>query len=242
MATPAFGDPQYQDPAAHEADATPSAPVDINDPQLTSEVMTEDVTQDAYAIPPPPPDGRWRAKLKLAEMKGAPEGKHYKAVKYEKMNDGKSFFVANVEASLIDVHGKQDGIKVTNYHVKSAVDKRKNVSEMSTITKAAGGTPVERGTHADKIVALEKALAGEPEVIVDTFWEAACQTCQEAAKKKGERVPRAFLMGMNRFPQSKPGQFDPMVTCPVCKSMVRAQLRIGQFLSVKEAKATRGIA
>jgi hypothetical protein len=240
-----FGDPQYQaqDPAAAAAGDSPSSVViDANDPQLTSEVLTEDTTQDAFAIPPPPPDGKWRAKLKLVDMAGATDGKLYKAVRYEKMNDGKAFFVANVEASLIDVHGKQDGIKVTQYHVKSAIDRRKNVSEMTTITKAAGGKPVERGTHLDKVVALGAALAGEPEVIIDTFWEAACQSCQEGAKKAHTKAPRAFLMGMSHFPQSKPGTHDPMVQCPACKSMVRAQLRIGQFLNVKEAKATRGVA
>ena len=247
MASPsAFGEPQYaggQD-AAPETPAN-AAPIDVNDPALTSEQVDVDTSQDAYAIPPPPPDGKWRAKLKQIDIKDPADGQSKKHIAYrhDKMNDGKPMFVANVEASLIDVHGKHDGITITEYWVKSAVDKRKNIDQMTTVTKAAGGSPVARGTQADRLNALEKTLAGEPEVILDTFWEASCQNCQEIAKKRGDRQPRAFLMGMNRFPQPQPGKpHDPMVQCPACKSMVRAQLRIGQFLNVKEAKATRGVA
>lgn len=246
MATPGFGEPEYAaggGSGAAQADA-PSRVLDPNDPSLTSEVLSEDTTQDAYAIPPPPPDGKWRAKLKLVDIKDGADGQMKRRIVYvhPNMNDGKPFFAVNVEASLIDVHGKFDGVKMTEYWVKSSVDRRKNVSQMTTITKAAGGTPVEKGTQADRVNQLEKTLAGEPEVVLDTFWEAACQTCQESAKKSGGKAPRAFKMGMSHFPQPRAGEFDPVVECPTCKTPVRAQLRIGQFFNVKDAKATRGTA
>lgn len=244
MATTEFGAPIYAEPdLPTEQNGGTATPVDMNDPALTSEVI-EDTTQDAYAIPPPPPDGKWRAKLKQVDINDPSDSqkKRHIVFVHPKMNDGKPFFAVNVEASLIDVSGKFDGISTTEYWVKSAVDKRKNVSEMSTITKAAGGAPLDRGNQTDRLNALEKVLAGEPEAIIDTFWEASCQTCQEAAKKKGDRSPRPFLMGMHRFPSKGAGVHDPMVQCPTCKSMVRAQMRIAGFFNVKEMKATRGIA
>ena len=245
MVSPSFGEPTYAEeaPSASAGEASTQAVIDMNDPTLTSEVTEVDAMQDAFAVPPPPPDGKWRAKLKLIEVGGAdPRDKYVKAVKYERMNDGKPYLVSNVEASLIDVNGKFDGIKATQYHVKSQIDKRKNVDEMTTITKAAGGQVVARGTHQDRYHALAKTLAGEPETIVETFWEASCQPCQEKAKKAGEKSPRPFKMGERNFPQSKAGVHDPVVSCPTCGASCRAQLRIGGFFNVKEVKATRGVA
>lgn len=244
MAATTFGAPMDEEPDKPVGEnGGQSAPIDMNDPALMSEQLDIDTAADAYAIPPPPPDGKWRAKLKIVDIKDADgQAKQFRAARFDSMNDGKPFFVVNVEASLIDVGGKFDGIKAIQYWVKSQVDRRKNIDEMSTITKAAGGQVVARGTHADRLAALQKALAGEPEVIVETHWDAQCQSCQEAADKKGERKPKAFKIGMHNFPQPSAGKYDPMVSCPTCHSSCRAQLRIGGFYNVKEMKATRGIA
>lgn len=239
-----FGAPTYSEPEVVADQGQPGQVIDINDPQLTSESMTaEDSSQDAFSQPPPPPDGKWRAKLKLVDIKDADgQLKPVRGAKFANMNDGKAFLVVNVEASLIDVSGKFDGIKTTQYWVKSAMDKRKNVSEMTTITKAAGGAIASpRAGDKERYDALAKALAGEPEVIVDVFWEASCQSCQEKAKKAGGKAPKPFLMGMHRFPQSA-GKADPVAPCPTCHSSCRAQMRIAGFYNVKEMKATRGIA
>lgn len=242
----AFGDVTYEQPAdaaAPDAAAAPSGEViDINDPRLTSEALDDNTAADAYAVPPPAPDGIWRAKLKsvdIDDQQGQPH--RFLAKSYPKMAGGRPFLVTNVEASLIDLGGKNDGVKLTEYWVKTLIDERKGTSQASTITVKAGGPNLPRSTDKDRMDALLKTLAAEPEVLVETVWEASCQACQEAAKKKGDKSPRPFLVGMHRFPQTRTGP-DPMVPCPVCKAVARAQVRISRYYALQEAKATRGIA
>jgi hypothetical protein len=216
----------------------------VNDPRLTSEALDDNTSVDAYAVPPPAPDGKWRAKLKqldINDSNGQPQ--RFIAKSFPKMEGGRPFLVTNVEASLIDLSGKYDGTKLTEYWVKTLMDSRKGTSQASTIVTKAGGTLPPKSTDADRMNALLKTLAGEPEVIVETAWEASCQSCQEAAKKVGAKAPRPFLQGMHRFPHF-PGAGsgnDPNVSCPTCKGMARAQVRIVRYWSVKEAKADRGL-
>jgi hypothetical protein len=241
-----FGAPVYQEepgvatPEAHDASAVQA--VDLDDPQLTSEIITDQVDKDAYAVPPPAPDGKWRAKLKQVPIKDA-DGtmKPVIAASSPNMANGRKFLATNVEVSLLDASGKYDGSRITEYWVKSLVDERKGTSQMSTIATKAGNPPPAASSDRMRYDALAKALAGEPEVIVETYWNAACQTCEEGAKKRGERRPKDFLRGMHRFPLSKDGSRDPNVQCPNCKSLVRAQVRIAQFFSVRDVKATQGL-
>lgn len=241
-----FGAPVYDNndaAAATPDDAQASATFDLDDPQLASEVLTEAVDKDAYAVPPPMSDGKWRAKLKIVPIKDPKDGtqKQAIAVSNPKMANGKMFIAVNVEASVIDLTGKYDGTKLTEYWVKSLIDGKKGVSQMSTIAAKAGSPAPAQSNDRDRYAHLAKVLAGEPEVIIDTVWEARCQHCEEVADRKGERKPNAILRGMQRFPQLRDGTRDPNITCPNCKSMVRAQVRLAQFFSVKEAKATQGI-
>ena len=91
-----------------------------------------------------------------------------------------------------------------------------------------------------------KALSGEPEIGIETAWEASCQACGEAAKKAGTGYPQT-IRGMHRFPaQTDPNkrkageQFDPETFCPVNRAhgTMRAQARIQGFLSLKELKVS----
>jgi hypothetical protein len=222
--------------------------VDPDDPRLTSEAITDDTTADAYKIPPPAPDGYWRVKLKMVPIKDAKGAMvPYRTWKHPNVDDNKPMFVANVEASLIDLTGKHDGTRLTEQWVKSNIDKRKNTSQMTTITVKAGGKTAENpSTDRSRLDALIKALAGEPECLIETIWEAQCIRCGEAAKKRDEKAPPPFLRGMHRFPQGKDvkGNPDanPTVYCPTCKSPVRAQVRIQQFFKIGEQSATRGLA
>lgn len=227
-------DQQQQDTAA----------IDMNDPALTSESLSDDTSKDAYAAPPPPPDGKWRSKLKLAKIKDKRDGqeKDFIATAFPRMANGRPFFAVNIDVVLSDLSGTFDGVKLTEYWVKSLIDDRKHTSQMSTITTKAGGVMPAQSTDRIRLDTMLKTLASEPDVIVETQWEASCQTCQDAAEKKGERAPKPFLYGMHRFPQLRAGGADPNVACPVCKAMVRAQVRITGFLSLAEAKATRGLA
>jgi hypothetical protein len=246
-----FGTPTYEEeqkPQNGNGTAAVGAEyIDPNDPLLTSESLTDDVTADAYKIPPPAPDGFWRAKLKsvpIKDTKGAMVP--FMAWRHEKVNDGKPMFVANAEVSLIDLSGKFDGTRITEQWVKSNIDKRKGTSQMTTIIVKAGGTAPSPSTERQRLDAFLKTLAGEPEVIVETFWEASCMKCGETADKKDEKRPGPFLRGMHRFPQVKGPtgalEADPIVPCPVCKSSCRAQVRVATFHRVGDQKATRGLA
>lgn len=237
-----FGEVVYQgEPAGGPTEAAVEPEIDLNDPRLTSENIEVDVEADAYAVPPPPADGKWRVKLKHVPVKNKRSGQDvdYMPVQYARMNDGKPYLVMNVEASLIDLTGKNDGMKITQYHVKSCAD-RSGTSEMATILLKSGGTVPADKSPLGWTKALIQHLAGEPECLLETFWEASCQSCQEAADKKGEKKPKPFLKGAHRFP-TRNGKPDPDVKCPVCGSICRAQVRIAQFFSLKDAKPSQGI-
>lgn len=243
MAT--FGEPTYAespatDPAASNGDH--ATVIDPNDPRLTSEVLTINPDADAYALLPVLPDGKWRAKAKQVDIKDdRGQQQRYAVFSRPKMANGAPFFATNVEFSVIDHSGKYDGVSLTEYWVKTLVDERKGTSQAATLTKKLGGKVPLSGSQKAYMDALLAVLASEPEVIIETAWDASCQTCQEAAKKKGDRQPRAILQGMHRFKGTKvPGEYDPITPCPVCRSQVRAQPRIVSFWSLAEAHATHG--
>jgi hypothetical protein len=240
-----FGTPTYDETAAHPAEASNGAAdavtIDPNDPRLTSEVLT-DSGADAYAVPPPLPDGKWRAKAKQVDIKDDKgQQQRYAIFSRAKMAGGAPFFATNVEFGVIDHSGKFDGVKLTEYWVKTLVDERKGTSQAATLTRKLGGKTAVSATQKQVIDGLLGVLASEPELVIETAWSAECQTCQESAKKRGDKAPRPFLAGMHRFPGTKvPGERDPVVPCPVCKSQVRAQPRIVGFYSLAEAHPTHG--
>ena len=249
-----FGAPVFQqdDPAADVTTAAPNgqtttqqlAAIDPNDPRLVSEVLDDRLDADAYAVPPPPPDGRWKAKLKLGGIKDKADGQIKPFIVGEAYwrPEKPLFYAANVEASLIDHSGKNDNVKLMDYHVRSLMDDRKGTSPMTTITQKAGGAANAHSTAKDRYQAFEKALAAEPEVIVETRWQVSCQRCEEAADKRGDKKPGPFLYGDARFPQNRDGSHSPDVSCPTCKSMCRAQAKIERYYSLKEIQPTRGLA
>lgn len=241
-----FGDVHYEDQSADVPPATTTGggmvPIDPNDPRLTSEVLTMNVAADMYAILPPLPDAKWRAKAKQVDIKDD----HGQMVRYAilsrpKMDNNKPFFATNVEFSVIDHSGEFDGVKLTEYWVKTLMDARKGQSQANAMVAKLGGTAFPTGTQKQVIDLLLQTLAAEPELVIETSWSAECQHCQELAKKKGDRAPRPFLQGMHRFPATKsPGVHDPMAKCNTCGSMVRAQARIIGLYSLKETQPTRG--
>ena len=240
-----FGDVTYADSGASApasgATQQQAALIDPNDPRLTSEALTVDASADAYAVLPVIPDGKWRAKAKQTDIKDA-RGQLQRYATFDYLQDRKPFFATNVEFSIIDHSGKFDGVPLTLYHVRTNVEERRGTSQAATLTLKLGGTlPPNGSSHKAYMDALQAALAPEPEVIIETAWEASCQACQDAAEKAGQRKPRAFLQGMHRFPATRePGVHEASVQCPACKGGVRAQARIVGFWNVKEMAATRG--
>jgi endogenous inhibitor of DNA gyrase (YacG/DUF329 family) len=240
-----FGDVTYADAPAETAAASPSDPttiIDPSDPRLTSETLTVNLDADAYAILPPLPDGKWRAKAKQVDIKDDKgQQQRYAVFSRAKMANGAPFFATNIEYSIIDHSGEFDGVKLTEYWVKTLVDARKGTSQAATMIGKLGGKVLPSGSQKAYMDALLATLAAEPELILETAWSAECQHCQEVAKKKGDKAPRPFLSGMHRFPATKtPGVHDPIVKCPTCASQVRAQARLVAPFSLKEAQATRG--
>jgi endogenous inhibitor of DNA gyrase (YacG/DUF329 family) len=220
-----------------------AAAIDPNDPRLTSEVLTINPDADAYAILPPLPDGKWRAKAKQLDIKDDKgQLQRYAVFSRAKMANGAPFFATNIEYSVIDYSGDFDGVKLSEYWVKTLVDLRKGTSQAATMIGKLGGKIPPSATQKQMMEALLTALASEPELVLETAWSAECQNCQEVAKKTGAKAPRPFLQGMHRFPSTRtPGVHDPIVSCPTCRQQVRAQARIVSPFSLKETQPSRGL-
>lgn len=213
-----FGDVTYEQQAAADAASasTETAPeIDINDPRLVSENIEIDPAGDAYAMPPVLPDGKWRAKLVAKEVGQAPNQKKF-APKADTRDPNKLYLYTALEADVIDHSGKFDGIKVPDYFVSTQV-RRDGTSQAATILARLGKPADRTTTHGALINSLLGALAGEPELTIETEWEANCQKCEEVAKKTGERKPRS-TRGMHNFPQTKTAkgmEYVPRLKCQV---------------------------
>lgn len=258
--TAAFGQPissdvleeQATQAAAPNGVATDAAEViDINDPRLTSEALDVNVDGDAYAFPPPPPDGKYRAKLSILQTE-VDDGKGHKSKVdyYGKSHEKQGLYLCTgVKAAIIDPTGKYDNIPVFDRWVGTFVG-RDGSTKVSTILKflhRPDNTPwVKPGTklnHAQWMQVFVQALAGEPEIGIETQWEWSCQGCGEEAKKKGERYPKSVI-GMQKFDPdrvaSKPNApvYQSELKCQVnaAHGFSRAQVRIARFLPLSEVK------
>ena len=239
-----FGDVTYDNSTAAASapdQGAQAVAIDPNDPRLVSESLT-DSGADAYAPMPTLPDGKWRAKatqLDIKDDKG--QQQRYAVFSRAKMENGMPFFATNVQFSVIDHSGSFDGVQLTEYWVRTLIDKRKGTSQAATLTRKLGGKTSAAMTQQQVMQGLLTALAAEPECIIETAWQADCQSCQEKAKVAGQKSPRPFLTGMHRFPATRePGVHDPIVSCPVCHQQVKAQARIVGIFGLNETVATRG--
>lgn len=254
-----FGDPTYAaDDAAQQQqlDAAMNQQQNILDPD-SPEFMSEplegvNLEADAYAKPTPPPDGIYRAKLSIEEQDWTDAATQTKvkrawtpAVWGQK--DPQKVAVLHVIATLIDPSGKYDGLKVYE-RTMSTMMKRDGSHKVGTLLtklrKPDGSSWITGGKLGPGQWAslLVQALAGEPEIGIETEWEWSCDGCAEEAKKKGERRPRA-IVGMRNFPI----ETDPIkrragvtnrheIVCQVNQAHgnSRAQVRVGRWLSLAE--------
>jgi len=232
-----FGDVQYAEPeqATGSSPAGADAPVDsfdLNDPRLTSENIEINPEGDAFAAPPPLPDGKWRAKLKQQDVKDGKGGTTRYAPKTTK--DGKLYLYTALEASVIDHSGKQDGLRVTDYFVSTMV-RRDGSTAASTILHRLGKPAPARSTHRELMELLVKALAGEPELGIETAWEWSCETCGKEAKAAGVYAPRA-IQGAHKMPRDAKGNPNPEMLCPVNKAhgFSVARPRIVSYLALAD--------
>ncbi len=206
--------------------------IDLNDPRLTSESIDVNPEGDAYATPPPPPDGKYRAKLKQIDVK---DGKGQLARFTAKLTkDGNPYLYTGLEARIQDPTGKLDNIPVFDRWVGTFLN-RDGSTKVTTILSKLGVAVPSKANHAQLMELFLKTLAAEPDITIETSWEASCQACVEEAKKSGSKAPRS-IMGMNRFPQDSKGQPIAAMPCPIDKKhgdMV-AQARIVGFEALKK--------
>jgi len=259
-----FGDPTFGAPSSGTSPSdqlgpnggTPQADmpgqnfIDPNDPRLTSEDLNVNVAADAYAQPAPPPDGTYRAKLRHMR----PKDQKQQEVDYLAANWGQKnpqlVLVTGLEASIIDPTGKYDGLKAFDFNVSTFLG-RDNATKVGSILvrlKRPDGSPwVDKNTRGNAKVWMDlfvRALAGEPEIGIETAWEWSCPDCGKVAKAAGTAYPRA-LVGMHHFPSEqdatkrKAGQlYSPEVKCQVnaAHGFSRCRITIARFLSLDELK------
>jgi len=195
--------------------------IDLDDPLLTSEKLTN-TEGNAYATPAPPPSGKYVVKVKLegvksdggkAALKLWPDKVAGEVVPYlPKTHTNKSgqvdqiYYCTGISVSIIDPKFPQfEGLQAYDSWVGTFAD-RNGVTKAETWLsrmKRPDGAPwiakgerVKQGEVMDRLV---KALAGEPSVIVELDWEWSCQGCGEAAKARHEKYPNS-IVGMNKFP------------------------------------------
>lgn len=231
--------------AASELDV-PQETFDINDPAFTSEALDVNVDANAYEQPTPPPDRKWRAKLKL--LKQTDDRKQevdYVAAKWGQ-DKPQMVLVANVQAIISDPSGKYDGLSAFDRTVSTFL-MRSGGTKVQTFLAALrkpDGTPyVTKDTP--KMVArqwmdlLTKALAGEPEVGIESQWEWSCAACADEARKSSARRPRG-VVGMHHFPPSPKvrGEYDPEMKCAVnpAHGYSRARVQIANVFPLAQLK------
>jgi hypothetical protein len=253
-------DPNKVNGAAQHAGPVPSdAPheiIDENDPRLVSESLDANVEGDAYAQPAPPPDRTWRAKLKLEGVKqeGTSDVKPYTTGQTKKP-PVIPYFTTNISCSIIDPSGKYDGITVyPQFGGGANTNRRKDgTTQVTTILnriKKPDGTPWaaagQKMSQLEWIKLFVQALAGEPEIGVETQWEASCQKCAEIAK--AQQYKNGYptrTTGMHHFPpeqdaaKRKVGLTNsPELKCAVDAShgYSKARAVVVRFLHLHELK------
>jgi hypothetical protein len=262
MATADFSPIYRDDPETHEdsgaevevdPSAVAAADIDYNDPNLLmQEIVGADPTADAYATPPPPPDGWYRCKLKQIDVKRKDNTKGQFAVmpdmdysvtppvqkKHPKTGEGMKYVTTAIEARIQDPGGMYDNIPVFDRFVDSRVNPRnKGVPILTVLSALKVKVPVPY--NGDVLIkTLLKALAGEPECDVEVTWEGSPdQADNDKIKAAGGKVPR--VRGMHRFPEvggrrvpDMPGEVSGLAPGTSMKVNLHAQAKVTGYQPV----------
>lgn len=254
--------PQQVNGGIHSAslEQTQEAPVviDLNDPMLTSENLTA-AEGDAFAQPAPPPDRKWRVKLKFEGIKkqgtsdlseaSFPNGLKLYGVEPAQQKDKNGnviglFLRTVMSVTILDPSGKYDGLhlQVPFFYVDTKPN-REGISKIMTILnllRKPDGTPwITKGERLSHPLLMErfiKALAGEPELGAESAWEFQCDGCNAEAKARGGFAKS--IVGMTKFPPSKTvrGEYDPEMRCQVnaAHGYSKARATVARFLPLGE--------
>lgn len=230
----------------------PQDVIDENDPRLISEPLDINLDADAYAQPAPPPDAKYKAKLKLEGVKqdGTSEKKQYASKNFGK--PPVPAFTTSISCQLIDASGKYDGIILYPAFGggASTAPRRDGSSQVATILTrikkpdgtawAPAGVKLNQKEWMDLFV---RVMATEPEIGVETAWEASCMKCAEELKPQGKYAARTT--GMHHFPpENDPAKRklglsnQPEIKCSVNPNhgYSKARAIVTRFLHLHELK------
>ena len=215
--------------------------LNLDDPNLLLAELEIDQEQDAYAAPPPLPDGRWLVRIKQRDVKGN-DGNPAK-YKVAMGKDGKPYAFVALDAEVIDPSGKYDRVKLSDYFVSTRPDPYRNGAVPLAWILGRLGVKLPKKKIYAKILLDEffKAIVAEPQIEIDSVWEGSPdQDGQDRLDQAGKRF-RAVL-GQHCFPQDARGNRIPDmdVDTKVGKIHLRARPRINGYFAVGDAKA-RGI-
>lgn len=162
-----------------------------------TELSAEEFDTDAdYAAPPPPlPDGWHEAKLHLIGAKDS-QGVLKEAVGPRPWGNIPSTYFTQIDASVVDPGGAQDGKRTNRYNVTTHGDPRQNnASAASLVYRAIKDAPLPGLKPAMHIKAVLDELRGEePVVWIKTQLEgepAEASRAYQDAKKAGTLPPGA---------------------------------------------------
>jgi hypothetical protein len=218
--------------------------LDINDPRFTSEDLNVNTDADAYAQPAPPPDGKYRAKLTLEKVKDDKGQEHDFMPMLSKKTPVQAYLATALKATIIDPSGKYDGIPVYDRWVGTFMSRdgsTKIATILSRLRRPDGTAWIDKArkyNHKEWMDLFIKALAGEPEIGLETQWEWSCTECGKEAKKNGTAYPKS-IVGMQKFPyNASTREHTPELKCQVnpAHGYSRAYPSIGRFLSLSELK------
>lgn len=210
--------------------------IDLDDPNLLLHEMDTNADTDAYAAPPPLPDGRWTVKVKQQDVKNAAGEAVRYAVKVGK--DGVPYAYTALEATVIDPSGKFDGLRLTDYFVSTRPARNGGIPIVRLLTCLKVQLPAKVNAKV-LLDELLKALGSEPQLEVDTVWEGSPdQADQERFEASGEKLPR--VLGQHRFPKGADGKSVPdvEVDTKLGKINLHARPRINGYFPLGSAAAS----
>lgn len=214
--TPDFSQPVFLSEDSHPATSFAGGEdisvesIDLNDPNLLSAELETNAEVDAYAAPPPLPDGRYRVKIKQVDVRGPNNDKVRYSVKQRKDKSGTPiagdfYAFTSLQANVVAPGTQYDNYQLNDYFVSTMANRNGGIPIVRILTVLGVKLPAK--TNA-KILMDEffKATAGEPELEIDTVWEGSLsQEDQERWKSASNKNFRSVL-GMHRFPLAEDGK------------------------------------
>ena len=215
------------------AQAAAAVGIDLDDPELLAFEFETNSGVDAYEMPAPVDDGKYRVKLKQIDVKDAKGNVVRWAVKKKPgVNDDRPYAYTALEAQILMPGGKFDGMKLRDNFVSTMKNKRNGGVPVVTILDALKVKVPAKANAKDLMELLLKTLAGEPELVIETVWEG--QVAQETGdmfKSKGLYAPS--LRGQHNFPLVEgKRQVEGTVKSTLGEFPVRAQSRINRYFGL----------